>query len=96
MYAVETFELSKFYSRGKIKALQNFSLQVEKGKIFSLLGPNGAGKTTLIKVLIGIVHPTSGHAKLLDQSINRVSVHKKIGYLAENHRYPELLSARQI
>jgi ABC-2 type transport system ATP-binding protein len=96
MYAVETFELSKFYSRGKIKALQDFSLQVEKGKIFSLLGPNGAGKTTLIKVLIGIVHPTSGHAKLLDQSINRVSVHKKIGYLAENHRFPEFLSARQI
>ncbi|MBD3384031.1 ATP-binding cassette domain-containing protein [candidate division KSB1 bacterium] len=96
MYAVETFELSKFYSHGRIKALQDFSLQVEKGKIFSLLGPNGAGKTTLIKVLIGIVHQTSGHAKLLNQSINKVSVHKKIGYLAENHRFPEFLSAHQI
>lgn len=96
MYAVETFELSKFYSRGRIKALQEFTLQVEKGKIFSLLGPNGAGKTTLIKLLTGIAHPTAGHANLLDQSIKTVAVHKKIGYLAENHRFPEFLSAKQI
>lgn len=96
MYVVETDNLTKYYSRGKIKALEDFTLQVEKGKIFSLLGPNGAGKTTLIKVLLGIVFPTRGAAKLLGKDISDAGVHSRIGYLAENHRFPEFLTANQV
>lgn len=96
MYAVETFELTKYFSRGKVKALQECSLQVEQGKIFSLLGPNGAGKTTLIKILMSITHPTRGQAKVLGLPITDYSVHSRIGYLAENHHFPEFLTAGQV
>lgn len=96
MYVVETDNLTKYYSRGKIKALEDFTLQVEKGKIFSLLGPNGAGKTTLIKVLLGIVFPTRGAAKILGEDISNPGIHSRIGYLAENHRFPEFLTASQV
>lgn len=96
MYVIETQELSKYYSRGRIKALDSCTLRVEEGKIFSLLGPNGAGKTTLIKLLIGIIHPNAGTATLFSEPITNYRVHEKIGYLAENHRFPEFLSVGQI
>lgn len=96
MYAVESFELGKIYKSGKIKALDNFSLQVETGKIFSLLGPNGAGKTTFIKLLLGIIFPTSGSAKILGEPISDYKMHQRIGYLSENHRFPEFLTAWQV
>ncbi len=96
MYAVETHDLTRYYSRGRIRALNGVSLNVETGKIFSLLGPNGAGKTTLIKLLLRIVHPTRGEAKILGQPISDYRVHGRIGYLAENHRFPEFLNAGQV
>jgi len=96
LLAVETNDLTKYYSRGKIKALRDFTLQVETGMIFSLLGPNGAGKTTLIKSLLGIIRPTSGEAALLGVTFRDHRIHKKIGYLAENHRFPDFLTANQI
>ena len=96
MKAVETFNLTKHYSRGKVKALNDFSLQVETGQIFSLLGPNGAGKTTLIKLLIGLAHPTAGHATVFGKSIRNYKMHQHIGYLSENHRFPEFLTAAQV
>lgn len=96
MNAIETFNLTKYYSKGKVKALNDFTLQVETGQIFSLLGPNGAGKTTLIKLLIGLAHATSGTANILNYSIKNYKMHKHIGYLAENHRFPEFLTAAQV
>ncbi len=96
MYTVETFDLTKHYSGGKVKALTNCNIRVEEGRIFGLLGPNGAGKTTLVKTLLGIIHPTGGSAKVLGQPITDYHIHNKIGYLAENHRFPEFLNARQI
>lgn len=96
MHAITTTDLTKFYGGGKIKALQSLTLQVEQGKIFSLLGPNGAGKTTLIKLLLGIVFPTNGTATLLGKNINDYRSHHPIGYLSENHKFPEFLSANQI
>lgn len=95
MIAVETENLTKIYGRGKVKALQDFTLTVEAGQIFSLLGPNGAGKTTLIKTLLGIVFPTGGKARILEEPIQKASVRSRIGYLAESHRFPEFLTARQ-
>ncbi len=96
MVALETFGLTKYYKRGRVKALEDFSLQVEGGKIFSLLGPNGAGKTTLIKVLLGIAFPTRGSARLLGEDISHYQVHRHIGYLAENHRFPDFLTAEMV
>jgi len=96
MLAIETIGLTKYYSRGKIKALQDFNLQVETGKIFSLLGPNGAGKTTLIKLLLGIVMPTRGTASILQQPISDHNIHQQIGYLPENHKFPDFLNPVQV
>jgi len=96
VYAVETYDLTRYYSRGRIQALEGVSLKVETGKIFSLLGPNGAGKTTLIKLLLKIVHPTRGEAKILGQPVSDYRVHGKIGYLAENHQFPDFLNAWQV
>jgi ABC-2 type transport system ATP-binding protein len=91
MLAVETSHLTKFYSHKKITALHDVTLTVEAGVIFGLLGPNGAGKTTLIKILLGIVFPTSGTARILGQSLNVVQVKEQVGYLPENPNYPDFL-----
>ncbi len=99
MNAIEVENLTKIYSgsRSKIEvtALNNFSLSVGKGEIFGLLGPNGAGKTTLIKTLLGIVHPTSGSAKMLGEDISNYKIKSKIGFLPENHKFPSYLTAEQ-
>ncbi len=99
MNHVEVADLSKTYRSGifrkkRIQALVKVSLTVNPGEIFGLLGPNGAGKTTLIKILLGIVHPTSGTARLLDEDHTSVQIRGRIGYLPENHRYPNFLTAR--
>ena len=96
MIAIETTNLTKYYSKGRVKALEDLSIQVETGKIFGLLGPNGAGKTTLLKLLLGICFPTRGNAKIFQKDINDYRSHQKIGYLAENHRFPEFLTAQQV
>lgn len=96
MFTVETNELTRHYAGGKVKALNKCNIRVEEGRIFGLLGPNGAGKTTLVKMLLGIVHPSAGSATILGRPISDYHIHKKIGYLAENHRFPEFLNARQI
>ena len=94
--AIETKALTKHYQRGSIVALQDFTLSVAPGRIFSLLGPNGAGKTTLIKLLLGIAFPTRGSATLFGEDISNYQVHSRVGYLAENHRFPEFLTANQV
>lgn len=96
MYTIQTSGLTKYYSGGKVKALEDFTINVEKGQIFSLLGPNGAGKSTFVKIMLGIVHPTRGSATILNEDIRDHSIHSKIGYLAENHRFPEFLTAKQV
>jgi ABC-2 type transport system ATP-binding protein len=87
MPVIATDNLVKQY--GKIEALKGVSLQVEKGEIFGLLGQNGAGKTTLVKILLGITRKTAGTAELLDQPAGTASLRKRIGYLPEDHRFPE-------
>lgn len=96
MYAVQTEALRKTYSGAKTEALGACNLNVEPGRIFGLLGPNGAGKTTLIKMLLGIVHPSGGRAFILGEPIHNVNVHSRVGYLAENHRFPGFLTAKQV
>lgn len=100
MFAIETKKISKVFSRplGKnhIHALDEISLLIEQGTFFGLLGPNGAGKTTIIKILLGITKPTSGRAMLLNQDISNYKLKKKVGYLPENHRFPEYLTGEQV
>jgi len=96
MPAIETTSLSKVYvtsfGKKKVRALNELNLTIEKGTIFGMLGPNGAGKTTLVKLLLQIIFPTFGTARLLDTDINDYHLKKKIGYLPENHKYPPYLS----
>ncbi len=96
MLALETQDLTKRFSRGKITALEDVTLSVKEGVIFGLLGPNGAGKTTLIKIVLGILFPTSGSAKLLEKPINDIPTKEILGYLPENHRYPDFLKGGEV
>lgn len=87
---------SNVFSKENIMALDDFSFEVKQGEIFGLLGPNGAGKTTLVKILLGIVNKTSGEAKVFGNEISDVSYKSKVGYLPENHRFPNYLTGEQV
>jgi len=95
MPVIETIQLTKVF-KGKITALDEVSLSVEEGSIFGLLGPNGAGKTTLVKILLGIIFPTSGTGTLLGEPLNSTRAKERIGYLPENHRYPDFLKGGDV
>jgi ABC-2 type transport system ATP-binding protein len=84
---IVTSNLIKHY--GRIEALKGVSLTVEPGAIFGLLGQNGAGKTTLIKILLGITKLSGGVARLLDEPVGAVRVRRRVGYLPEDHRFPD-------
>lgn len=101
MAIISTKSLSKDYSSRnfadrKITALSNFSFDVEDSEIFGLLGPNGAGKTTLIKIILGITFPTSGEVKVFDKDISDHTYKSKVGYLPENHKFPNYLTGEQV
>jgi len=96
LFAIEINNLEKQYSGSKNKALEPLTLNVKSGTIFSLLGANGAGKTTLIKLLLSIIEPTGGNAKIFGIDIRDYKSHSKLGYLPENHRFPEFLNATQV
>lgn len=74
---------------GRIEALKGVSLEVCPGEIFGLLGQNGAGKTTLVKILLGITRRSYGEADLLGQPVGVAAVRKRVGYLPEDHRFPD-------
>lgn len=100
MYAIETIDLTKDYLVGFWRkrpkcALDALNLQVEKGEVFGLLGPNGAGKTTTLKILLGLVFPTSGTARLLGKELGDVSVHERIGFLPEQPSFYDHLTAEE-
>ena len=90
---IATQNLTRHFNRGRVKALQNVSLTVAPGKIFGLLGPNGAGKTTFIKILLGLQRADSGNATMFGISVANPEARTRVGYLPENHRFPEFLSS---
>ncbi len=96
MDVIETSGLTKVYEtglkRGNVVALDDVDIRVKQGEIFGLLGPNGAGKTSLLKVLLGITRITSGKALLFGLPPTDPESRLKVGYLAENHRFPEHLT----
>jgi ABC-2 type transport system ATP-binding protein len=89
MFAVETHDLSKeypvgFWRRRRHPALRGLNLCVEQGETFGLLGPNGAGKSTTLKILLGLIFPTSGTARVAGRDLHDSSVRARIGYLPGN------------
>ena len=92
---IHTVNLSKHYSKGEIKAVDDLNLDVREGETFGLLGPNGAGKTTTVNLLNCIVKPTSGTASVMGYDIIKESMEVKrvTGLLAESPGLFEKLSA---
>jgi ABC-2 type transport system ATP-binding protein len=84
---IEVKKVTKSYAGGKIKAVNDLSLKVERGEIFGFIGPNGAGKTTTIKMLTGILTPDSGSISIggRDMLAEPVEAKKMIGYVPDSH-----------
>jgi ABC-2 type transport system ATP-binding protein len=97
---VEIDNLTKDYEVGflrkrRVRALDGLSLTVNEGEIFGFLGANGAGKTTTLKLLMRLIFPTGGSARILGRDIADIAMHSRIGYLPENPYFYDYLSARE-
>src|SRR5687768_17767 len=98
---VEISNLSKdfevgFWKKKKVRALDDLSLTVKGGQIFGFLGGNGAGKTTTIKILMTLLFPTSGNARILGHDISDSAMHARIGYCPENPYFYDYLTALEL
>jgi ABC-2 type transport system ATP-binding protein len=101
MPVVEIENLTKdfsvgFWKKHPARALDNLCLEVHQGEIFGFLGPNGAGKSTTIKLLMHLLHPTSGTARILGHPVDSVPMHRSIGYLPENPYFYDYLTPREL
>jgi ABC-2 type transport system ATP-binding protein len=100
-HIVEIEDLSKDYETGfwkkkKVRALDGLNLSVSEGQIFGFLGGNGAGKTTTIKLLMRLLYPTAGSARILGQPIDQVEMHREIGYCPENPYFYDYLTPLEL
>jgi len=89
----KTFEVG--VRRKRVQAVKDLDLAVEEGEIFGFVGPNGAGKTTTIKMLMGLIFPTSGRAFIYDAPIPSADAKRRIGFLPENPSYYEFLTGQE-
>ncbi|MBW7864814.1 MAG: ABC transporter ATP-binding protein [Candidatus Hydrogenedentes bacterium] len=99
--AIQTKKLSKIYEgalRGQdVHALKELDLTINSGEIFAYLGPNGSGKTTTIKMLLGLIFPSSGSIEVLgSKNIHSAAVKRNIGYLPEGAYYPDFLKGEEV
>ncbi|MGI6418951.1 MAG: ABC transporter ATP-binding protein [Thermoguttaceae bacterium] len=96
---IETRNLTKvyrdFWGRQKVQALKALDLEIRRGEIFGLLGPNGSGKTTTMKLLLGLLFPTSGQALVFGRDATNVSKNERIGYLPEESYLYRFLNAEE-
>ena len=96
---VETRNLSKvyrdFWGRQKVRALKALDLTIHRGEIFGLLGPNGSGKTTTIKLLLGLLFPTTGEALVFGRDATDVSKNERLGFLPEESYLYRFLNAEE-
>ena len=101
MLAIETEGLTKdflvgFWRPRPYRALDQLTLAVEPGEVFGFLGPNGAGKSTAIKLLMQLIFPTSGTARILGKPVGDVATRRRIGFLPENPSFYEYLTAEEL
>lgn len=96
---IETRNLSKiyrdFWGRKKVQALKSLDIEVRQGEIFGLLGPNGSGKSTTIKLILGLLFPTSGRVLVFDKDAGETSKNERIGYLPEESYLYKFLTAEE-
>lgn len=101
MFAIETVALEKTYTVGfwrkaTRQALRPLTLAVKEHEVFGFLGPNGAGKTTTLKLLMGLIFPTGGEAKILGKSVDDPQVKAQIGYSPEQPYFYDYLTAHEL
>ncbi|TSK08981.1 MAG: ABC transporter ATP-binding protein [Geobacter sp.] len=99
MNAIEVTSLQKVFSKKitqKVQALKGISLPVAEGKTVGFIGPNGAGKSTTIKILLGLLTPTSGQASIFGVDSSKAQSRIRVGYLAENPAYYDYLTPREL
>jgi ABC-2 type transport system ATP-binding protein len=99
--AIRTENLTKDYPSGFLhlkrkRSLEALTMQVETGEVFGFLGPNGAGKSTTIKLLVGLIFPTSGNAQILGKPVSDIEMHQEIGYLPEQPYFYDYLTASEL
>ncbi len=99
--AIEIENLTKEYPFGflhlkKKTSLEGLNMQVETGEVFGFIGPNGAGKSTTIKLLMRLIFPTAGSARILGKPISDVEMHREIGYLPEQPYFYDYLTAAEV
>jgi ABC-2 type transport system ATP-binding protein len=99
--AIEIDNLTKDYPYGflhlkKKRSLEGLTMQVERGEVFGFLGPNGAGKSTTIKLLVGLIFPEAGTARILGKPITDIEMHRDIGYLPEQPYFYDYLTAAEL
>ncbi|PYT94395.1 MAG: ABC transporter [Acidobacteria bacterium] len=99
--AIETENLTKQYPHGflnlkKRTSLEGLNMQVERGEVFGFIGPNGAGKSTTIKLLMRLIFPTAGSARILGKPISDIEMHRDIGYLPEQPYFYDYLTAAEL
>ena len=101
MPAIETEDLTKDYFVGfwrprPYRALDGLTMTVEEGEVYGFLGPNGAGKSTTLKLLMGLIRPTSGSARILGRAVSDLSVRRRTGFLPENPYFYDYLTAEEL
>ncbi len=101
MLVIETEKLTKDYAVGfwrkrPYRALDGLDLAVEQGEVYGFLGPNGAGKSTAIKLLMQLIFPTGGSARILGRPVGDVAIKKRIGFLPENPSFYDYLTAEEL
>src|SRR5208282_1674390 len=97
--AVHTEHLTKvykdFWGRDKVRALDDLNLTIHRGEVFGLLGPNGSGKSTTIKLLLGLIFPSHGHASVLGHAAGSTVINERIGFLPEESYLYKFLTGEE-
>ena len=89
------FTIPSVFQRGKVVAVKNLTLDVEAGHVYGLLGPNGSGKSTTMKIILGLVVPTSGHTSIFGKSSRDVESREAVGFLPENPYFYKFLTGEE-